>query len=206
MDSESVHGSGVSPASPSLLLSLPLTSIPPLIPLSLSPLSLPPSHYPQTSGRTTKLSDISNEVTQLLQTQCSCVPRVQEAEFYCFPDTEQYVTFRGQLYAPLTVRVDTLLTHLEDWVRGGASIRVNEYKTIDADCEPAIATVEDMECEAPTQPSEETPKTSSPASMVEEMSSGVSVVVLGGVAVGSFVLGMAAMLVLLALCYMIKKW
>ncbi len=102
--------------------------------------------------------------------------------------------------------VDTLLTHLEDWVRGGASIRVSEYKTIDTNCEPAIATVEDMECEAPTQPSEETPKTSSPASMAEEMSSGMSVAVLGGVAVGSFVLGMAAMLVLLALCYMIKKW
>jgi len=75
-------------------------------------------------------------VTWLLQNQCNCLPHVQEAEFYCFPDAEQYVTFRGRLYAPPTVPVDTLLTHLEDWVRGGASIRVSEYKTIDADCEP----------------------------------------------------------------------
>ncbi len=131
------------------------------------------------------------------------------------------------------MRVDTLLTHLEDWVRGGASVRVSEYKTIDTDCEPAIATAEDMECEAPTQPPppplpseqttedtkcecpvqptqpcEETPQTSPPPTegVCEDGGTGISVAILTGDAVASFIVGFLKGLLLIKCYKVVRYW
>ena len=75
-------------------------------------------------------------MTTTLYARCNCSTVVQRAEFLCLDHDQDFVIFRGQLFAPLTTSAEDLLSILDDWVVEGPTVRITDTD-INSNCRPS---------------------------------------------------------------------
>ena len=130
-------------------------------------------HRPRTSTEQ-KLEDITSAVVKELTASCGecgiSSDIIDEQSFSCFPESPTYVTFRARLGGSSETESGSLISLLESWVSGGATIIVTGVlMTVDAECSVAISSLSEGEC---------IPDTAMPASSADNTAG-----VIGGVVV-----------------------
>ena len=111
----------------------------------------------QVSSTDQKLSDITAAVEKWLQTLCEeCAPEMIDNQFFvCYPESPSHVTYRARLEGTSERGSDSLISLIEDWVRGGPSVIVTGVlMTVDSLCSVAISSLSEGEC-LPHDPSTE---------------------------------------------------
>ena len=102
-----------------------------------------------------KLEYVKAVVLELLEascTGCTC-ENVDRQSFSCFEESPSFVTYRARLEGTSERESDSLISLMEDWVRGGgASVIVTGIlMTVDPHCSVAISSLSEPEC-SPAQP------------------------------------------------------
>ena len=156
--------------------------------------------------------DTTTELEGVVSELCACDVQIHKSEFDCQMDDQDFVLFRGQLFAPVTFSAEYLLLLLEDWVQNGATLTFTESNTVNSDCKPAEMFAQSSECVTSTErPIVDT--TSESAVMPSSggiMDDGTadenmpSVAVLAGVAAGCFIVGVIFSIVAALSCYILK--
>ena len=103
-----------------------------------------------------KLEDISNAVLEELTASCAdcgiTSDIIDRQSFACFPESPTYVTYRARLEGTSETDSGSLISLIEKWVSGRASIIVTGVlMTMDSECSVAISSLSEGEC-SPTQP------------------------------------------------------
>ena len=111
-----------------------------------------------------KLSDITDAVLEVLQASCGeCVSEmvIDNQFFVCYPESPSHVTYRARLEGTSERESGSLISLIEEWVRGGASVIVTRIlMTVDPDCSVAISSLSEGECSPTTTTTkDETPST-----------------------------------------------
>ena len=76
-----------------------------------------------------------------------CSDIIDEQFFACFPESPTHVTFRARLGGSSETDSVSLISLLESWVSGGATIIVTAVlMTVDAKCSVAISSLSEGEC------------------------------------------------------------
>ena len=130
--------------------------------------------HAQTTSTEQKLEDIISAVVKELTASCGecgiSSDIIDEQSFSCFPESPTYVTFRARLGGSSEIESGSLISLLESWVSGGATIIVTGVlMTVDAECSVAISSLSEGEC---------IPDTAMPASSADNTAG-----VIGGVVV-----------------------
>ena len=119
--------------------------------------------HAQTTSTEQKLEDIISAVVKELTASCGgcgiSSDIIDEQSFSCFPESPTYVTFRARLGGSSETDSGSLISLLESWVSGGATIIVTGVlMTVDAECSVAIASLSEGECstEAPASSTDNT--------------------------------------------------
>ena len=103
-----------------------------------------------------KLSDITAAVVEVLQASCGeCVSEmvIDNQFFVCYPESPSHVTYRARLEGTSERESGSLISLIEEWVRGGASVIVTGVlMTVDPDCSVAIYSLSEGECSPTTVP------------------------------------------------------
>ena len=77
---------------------------------------------------------------------------IDRQSFACYPESPTYVTYRARLEGTSETDSGSLISLIEDWVRGGASIIVTGVlMTVDKKCSVAIPSLSEGECISPTE-------------------------------------------------------
>ena len=91
-----------------------------------------------------------------LQTLCvECAPEIIDNQFFvCYPESPSHVTYRARLEGTSERGSDSLISLIEDWVRGGPGVIVTGVlMTVDSNCSVAISSLSEREClPPPTDP------------------------------------------------------
>ena len=106
----------------------------------------------QVSSTDRKLSDITAAVVNKLQTSCGeCAPEMIDSHFFvCYPESPSHVTYRARLEGTSERGSDSLISLIEDWVRGGPGVIVTGVlMTVDPNCSVAISSLSERECLPP---------------------------------------------------------
>ena len=104
------------------------------------------------------MEDITSEVVDQLTDSCSdcgiTSDIIDTQSFSCNPESPTYVTYRARLEGTSETDSGSLISLMEDWVRGGASIIVKGVRmTVDSECSVAISSLSEGEClEIPPTP------------------------------------------------------
>ena len=110
----------------------------------------------QSSERSLKLEHITAAVVKQLQTSCGeCDPETIDNQFFvCYPESPSHVTYRARLEGTSERGSDSLISLIEDWVRGGPGVIVTGVlMTVDSNCSVAISFLSEREClPPPTDP------------------------------------------------------
>ena len=117
----------------------------------------------QVSSTEGKLRDISTAIVEQLMTSCTeCSSNIiDKKSFSCFDESPKHVTYRARLEGTSETDSGSLISLIEQWVRGGASIIVTGVlMTVDSECSVAISSLSEGEC-SPTQPPDTDPTPSS---------------------------------------------
>ena len=86
---------------------------------------------------------------------------IDKQSFACFDESPKHVTYRARLEGTSEMDSGSLISLLEQWVRGGDSIIVTGVlMTVDSECSVAISSLSEGEC-SPTQPPNTDPTPSS---------------------------------------------
>ena len=98
-----------------------------------------------------KLEDITSAVVKELTDSCAecgiSSDIIDEQFFACFPESPTHVTFRARLGGSSETDSVSLISLLESWVSGGATIIVTAVlMTVDAKCSVAISSLSEGEC------------------------------------------------------------
>ena len=98
-----------------------------------------------------KLEDITNAILEELTASCAecgiSNDIIDEQSFSCFPESPTHVTFRARLGGNSETDSVSLISLLEIWVSGGATIIVTGVlMTVDAECSVAISSLSEGEC------------------------------------------------------------
>ena len=109
----------------------------------------------QSTERTEKLEDIISAVLEELTDSCAecgiSSDIIDRQSFACFPESPTHVTFRARLRGSSETDSGSLISLLESWVSGGATIIVTGVlMTVDAECSVAIASLSEGECSMTT--------------------------------------------------------
>ena len=76
---------------------------------------------------------------------------IDRQSFSCNPESPTHVTYRATLEGTSETDSGSLISLIEDWVRGGASIVVNGVlMTVDSECSVAISSLSEGECDTTT--------------------------------------------------------
>ena len=110
----------------------------------------------QSVERDQKLEDVTNAVIDQLFdscTDCSITSDIIDTQsFACNSQSPTYVTYRARLEGTSETDSDSLISLIEDWVRGGARIVVTRLLiTLDTDCSVAISSFNEGECSSLTR-------------------------------------------------------
>ena len=99
----------------------------------------------QSSERSLKLEHISDGVVKQLK-----APRdIIDGEFFvCYSDSPLFVTYRARVGGTSDVDSDSLISLIEEWVRGGGAsvIVTGVLMTVDSHCSVAISSPSEPEC------------------------------------------------------------
>ena len=123
------------------------------------------NNFLQTTEKIKKLEDITNAILQELTVSCAeCgigSDSINRQLFACFTESPTHVTFRARLGGSTETDSGSLISLLDSWVSGGATIIVTGILvTVDAECSVAITSLSEKEClsdqattSSPLQPS-----------------------------------------------------
>ena len=117
----------------------------------------------QVSSTEGKLGDITDAVAEQLMTLCTeCSSHtIDKQSFACYDESPKHVTYRARLEGTSETDSGSLISLIEQWVRGGTSIIVTGVlMTVDSECSVAISSLSEGEC-SPTQPPDTNPTPSS---------------------------------------------
>ena len=122
--------------------------------------SVPPKNcthqHAQSSELDVKQGDITAEVIEHLSTSCAeCSSKtIAKPSFKCYDGSPTRVTYRARLEGTSETDSDTLISLIEEWVRGEPSIGVaGVLMTVDPQCSVAISSLSEEECSTPLPPS-----------------------------------------------------
>ena len=104
-----------------------------------------------------KVSDIMSEVLDAINGLCSCglvADRLTESLLYCFPSSEQTVTFRAEIHGTIIMTASQLTMLMEKWIGNDPSINVLSVAlNVDGMCDVIINSRSDGEqCAPPSSP------------------------------------------------------
>ena len=97
------------------------------------------------------MEDVTSEVVKQLTASCSdcgiSSDIISTQSFSCNPESPTYVIYRARLEGTSETDSGSLISLIEDWVRGGASIIVTGVRmTVDSECSVAISSLNEGEC------------------------------------------------------------
>ena len=97
------------------------------------------------------LDSITRTVLKVLKNSCSDCgitnDIIDKLSFSCFPESPTYVTYRARLEGTSETDSGSLISLIEEWVSGGASIIVTGVlMTVDSECSVAISSLSEGEC------------------------------------------------------------
>ena len=103
-----------------------------------------------------KLEDITSAVLERLTVSCAgcgiTSDIIDKQSFACYPESPTYVTYRARMQGTSETDSGSLISLIQEWVSGGASIIVTGVlMTVDSECSVAISSLSEGEC-TPTQP------------------------------------------------------
>ena len=104
-----------------------------------------------------KLDDIRSAIVEQLEPLCpECSSdAIDRQSFSCYEESPSHVTYRARLEGTSERGSDSLISLIEDWVRGGPGVIVTGVlMTVDPHCSVAISFLSEPECSPATQPSE----------------------------------------------------
>ena len=146
----------------------------------------------QGSSTDKKIEDINIAVLEELNTSCTKCgisnDIIDKQSFTCFPKSPTYVTYRARLEGTSETDSGSLISLIEEWVSGGASINVTGVlMTLDSKCAVAISSLSEGECSRTTDSTMTTPDST------------VTAIIIGGVVAGILTMAIAAMVLTVAL-------
>ena len=111
------------------------------------------------------MEDITSAVLKELTESCAecgiSSDIIDEQFFACFPESPTHVTFRARLGGSSETDSGSLISLLESWVSGGATIIVTAVlMTVDAECSVAISSLSEGECVPETETTSSTSQSS----------------------------------------------
>ena len=118
----------------------------------------------QVSSTEQKLTGISSAMVEQLMgscTECSS-DIIDKPSFSCFDESPKHVTYRARLEGTSETDSGSLISLIEQWVRGGASIIVTGVlMTVDSECSVVISSLSEGECSPITPTTSPTTSTAS---------------------------------------------
>jgi hypothetical protein len=133
-----------------------------------------------TTERTLKLDDVTGAVLELLMGSClECdIDIIDKHSFSCFPDSPSFVTYRARLEGTSERASGSLVSLIENWVKGGqASVIVTGVLLrVDSQCSVAITHLSEGQC-VPTLPPTTTDHTTTSGSDTATLIGGATVAV-----------------------------
>ena len=98
-----------------------------------------------------KLEEITREVVEKLSASCSdCSITndiIDKQSFSCYPESPSFLMYRARLEGTSETDSGSLISLIEEWVRGGASvILTGVLMKVDAKCPVAISSLSEEEC------------------------------------------------------------
>ena len=143
----------------------------------------------QVSSTNEKLEDITTAVIEELTASCAecgiTDDIIDKQSFACFPESPTYVTYRARLEGTSETDSGSLISLIEEWVSGGASIIVTGVlMTVDSECSVAISSLSEGEC-SPTTDSTTT-NTTLPT-------------IVGGVVASLFIIALSVVIIVVSL-------
>ena len=122
---------------------------------------------------------------------------IDEQFFACFPESPTHVTFRARLGGSSETDSGSLISLLESWVSGGATIIVTGVlMTVDAECSVAISYLNEGEYSmTTTQP----PDTTASSDTSQSSTDNTTAAIIGGVVAVVFIIALTVLIVALVL-------
>ena len=116
------------------------------------------------------LEDITHAVLKELSASCAecgiTDDIINKQSFACSPESPTYVTYRARLEGTSETDSGSLISLIEEWVSGGASIIVTGVlMTVDTKFSVAISSLSEGEC-SPTQPPTKNPFSTTYATII----------------------------------------
>ena len=149
-----------------------------------------------------------------LQTLCGeCVPEMIDNQFFvCYPESPSHVTYRARLEGTSERGSDSLISLIEDWVRGGPGVIVTGVlMTVDAHCSVAISSLSEGEC-LPHDPHPDTEPDPSPSPITDPTTpsigsddGGITTAIIGGVVAIVIVLIIAITIAIVVIVFLVLK-
>ena len=171
------------------------------------------------------MEDIRRTLLDQLTSSCpDCGDVVIDRQsFACYPESPTHVTYRTRLEGTSETDSGSLISLIEEWVRGGASIIVTGVlMTVDSECSVAISSLSEGECQPPitdptvvstdstTEPTADTSATDS-ATMAttdsstdstDQSSSDNNTAIIGGVVAIAFIIAITFAITCIAMVYL----
>ena len=134
------------------------------------------------------MEDITSAVLEELTESCAecgiSSDIIDRQSFACFPESPTHVTFRARLGGSSETDSGSLISLLESWVSGGATIIVTGVlMTVDAKCSVAISSLSEGECSMTTIQPPDTTASSVTTSDTSQSSTDNTAAIIGGVVV-----------------------
>ena len=96
-----------------------------------------------------KLEDVKSALLEQLKLSCAecSSDTIDMQSFSCYEESPTHITYRARLEGTSERDSGTLISMIEEWVRGETSLIVTGIRmTIDSDCSVAISSPDEPEC------------------------------------------------------------
>ena len=165
-----------------------------------------------------KLADITAAVVRELKSSCGeCSSEMIDNQFFvCYPESPSFLTYRARLEGTRETDSDSLISLIEEWVRGGVSLIVTGVlMTVDPHCSVAISSPDQPECSplSNTQPPTNSSSTSSTETSsvttadrpTGDDSSSTTTAIIGGVVVAIVLIIVVAVVIVIIVLLVLKS-
>ena len=136
--------------------------------------------------------------------------------FVCYPESPSFLTYRARLEGTRETDSDSLISLIEEWVRGGVSLTVTGVlMTVDPHCSVAISSPDQPECSplSNTQPSTNSSSTSSTETSsvttadrsTGDDSSSTTTAIIGGVVAIVLIIVVAIVIIVIIISLLVLK-
>ena len=143
------------------------------------------------SSTNEKLEDVTNAVIEEMTASCAeCGVTndiIDKQSFACFPESPTHVTYRARLEGTSETDSGSLISLIEEWVSGGASIIVTGVlMRVDSECPVAISSLSEEECSFTTDGTMATNDNTLPT-------------IIGGVVAAIFIIALSVVIIVVCL-------